>query len=153
MAPAARGSPNSAIVSNPSTKASSKGLEEDFARAEAGDWKSFVKKGLAQKVLQGETTYYKWTIPEPLQTVYQRLLDQVRAVLVGWVAKQTSGRPLSKFDQTYRRVQHRERLLQFGDITRAVARAAGAVLHSTATHRLDGGVQHLLLDEFQDTLL
>ncbi len=131
----------------------SKARDEDWTRAEAGDWDEFLKKGLAGKVAQDELVYYRKPIPETAVAIYRRLIDHVKAELVGRVAAQTeaSYALLEMFHVEYQRLKSGYRALRFEDVTRRLANVGQAVDLGSLSFRLDSRIDHLLLDEFQDT--
>ncbi len=148
-------------------KRAAQARDTDYDRALADDWDGFAERGLASKVLAGETTYYGKPLPDEAVRIYRRLLDQVRAVVVNRIALQTAGsfELLHKFDSARRRFQEEHAGLRFDDITHQLDIALGrnersaitevdsasAAAASHLSFRLDGQITHLLLDEFQDT--
>lgn len=131
----------------------SKARDEDCTRAEEGDWDEFLKKGLAGKVAQGESAFYRKPIPEAVVAIYRRLLEHVKAELVGRVAAQTeaSYALLQMFHVEYQRLKSSYRALRFEDVTRRLANVGRTVELGSLSFRLDSRIDHLLLDEFQDT--
>jgi ATP-dependent exoDNAse (exonuclease V) beta subunit len=132
--------------------------DADCLQVGKGEWDLFVTKGMAAKLLAGETTYYSKPIPDEAIKVYERLLEQARAELINRIVFQTEGSHdlLQSFDEQRRRWQQEHRGLRFDDITHALALALNEETSPSNTdlalsHRLDGTVSHLLLDEFQDT--
>ena len=127
--------------------------DEDVARAAAADWPAFIKKGLAGRVASGDNTYYRKPIEPAVVSLLEQLIDHAKAVLVGKAASQTEGsfRWLEKFHGEYQRLKLRQRAMRFDDVTRAVGRLAEADTVDRFSFRLDGQIDHLLLDEFQDT--
>lgn len=127
--------------------------DDDVARAQQGAWAEFLSKGLAAKIAQDEPVYYKKPIPETLVALYRRLLEHVRAELVGRVAAQTEATYalLEMFHAEYQRLKTEHRALRFEDVTRRLAGVGHAVHLQGLSFRLDSRVDHLLLDEFQDT--
>ena len=119
-----------------------------------GAWEDFIAKGLTNKILHGETTYRNMPIGEEVIALYQQLLQQARSVLVNRVADQTEATYdlLAHFDTHYRRLKHLHAALRFDDITNLLARVANADDPRTS-FRIDARLDHLLLDEFQDTSL
>ena len=69
-----------------------KGRDGDYQCALAGDWESFVQKGCALKVLQGDDCYYGKQLDTDLICLYRQLIDHTRSVLVGRVALQPRAR-------------------------------------------------------------
>jgi ATP-dependent helicase/nuclease subunit A len=130
----------------------------DYQHIVKGEWEQFATKGIAAKLLAGESTYYSKPIPQDAINLYERLLEQARAELINRVVFQTEGSHelLHRFDEQRRRWQQEHRGLRFDDVSHALAVAlqedvAMAGTQAGLSHRLDGATSHLLLDEFQDT--
>ena len=108
------------------TRQMAKGRDEDCERALRGDWEAFLGKGLAAKVHQGKRHVHSKPIPDPVVALYQRLIEHVRAELVGRVAMQTEAtcELLQKFHGEYQR--RRQRTGRRGSpISPAACRASG----------------------------
>jgi ATP-dependent helicase/nuclease subunit A len=131
----------------------SAGRDKDLASALAADWQTFLEKGLAAKVLAGESMYYKKPIPPDLAGLYQALLRHARAVLVNQLADQTEATRdlLARFSHHHDHLQIERRSLRFDDVAHRLATASSVHAPARLAFRMDGDVQHLLLDEFQDT--
>lgn len=127
----------------------------DVAAAEAGNWKEFVGRGLPGKVLAREETYYRKPIPQAVVAIYERLIDHAKSALVSQIARQTEAtyELLSKFATEYEQLKDQRRAMRFDDITWRLARGLDRALVGPMAFRLDSGLSHLLLDEFQDTSL
>jgi ATP-dependent exoDNAse (exonuclease V) beta subunit len=139
----------------PAGKQWQSGHAAGLAAAEATDWQTFLGKGLASKVLCGELTYYKKEIPPDVVAAYQRLIDHARSVLITQLAKQTEAtwQLLAQFATEYEQLKDQRRALRFDDITWRLARRLDEETIERLAFRLDSGISHLLLDEFQDTSL
>jgi ATP-dependent exoDNAse (exonuclease V) beta subunit len=131
----------------------SKARDADYDRAVEGDWPGFLAKGLAKKVHEGDPVYRRKPIPGEAVAVYERLIDHVKAELVGRVAMQTEAtlQLLQKFDVEYQRLKYSHRAMRFEDVTRCVGDIRSLVDGGRLSFRLDSRIDHLLLDEFQDT--
>ena len=132
-----------------------KARASDLQKAAAGDWAGFISMGLASPLLAGGETYNRQQIPPEFVAAYRPLLDHARAVLVNQLAHQTqgTGRLLVHFDEAYRPLKLSRRALRFDDVTHYLSAALAGGRLQDVGYRLDAGVAHLLLDEFQDTSL
>ena len=127
--------------------------DADYDRAVQGRWDEFLTTGLAAKIHAGENTYHGAPLPPEAVAVYQRLLEHVRAVLVGRVASQTAATAelLERFHGHYQQLQQRQRALRFADVARYLTEGRWMADAAALAWRLDSPIDHLLLDEFQDT--
>jgi len=131
----------------------SKARDADYGRALEGNWKAFLGTGLTKKISAGETVFSRKTIPPEAVAIYERLIEHVKAETVGRVALQTEAthKLLKKFDAEYQRLKHSYRATRFTDITRRVSDIRHLVDGRQLAFRLDSRIDHVLLDEFQDT--
>lgn len=129
-------------------------LEASIAAARRGAYEYFLEKGIGQKILNGETRYYNVDIPETWLNVFQRWVEHARADFLKWLAikNETTADLLAKFETQLLIAKRRRRRYTFDDIPRRLAETLQSEeSHSRLSFRLDAGVEHLLLDEFQDT--
>lgn len=117
------------------------------------DWESLLKKGLMPKVISGEMKYSRVEIPEILRQPYEELYRHVLAsVAAPWRNQTLAARRLLKdFHAVFERLKHAASGLEFGDVTRRLAQAQTQSRLVDSSFRLDASIDHLLLDEFQDT--
>lgn len=129
--------------------------DKDLEAARAADWATFVSKGIGKCVLEGKQKLGSQVIDPRLVEIYQALGRHARAVLLTQLAGQTEAtcQVLEKFDAQYRRLKLARRALRFDDITRGLGSSQLMARVGELAHRLDAGIDHLLLDEFQDTSL
>ena len=130
-----------------------KSRDKEIQHIEAGEWEEIVGSGLTAKVLDGTCTYNRKPIPDEAIEVYRRVVEQCRAIVVEKLAMQTesSHALLEKFAEHYRRRKQERRWLRFDDITRYVAAPQASDAAEAVAFRLDAPLDHLLIDEFQDT--
>lgn len=127
--------------------------QQDVRRAIDGDWGQFLKTGLGGKIASGDATYYKKPIPEDVVEVYQPLLAQARAALiVPWADQTRAVRALlDRFHKSYELLKRERRGYRFDDVARRLGQELSRATAGALAYRLDAGIDHLLLDEFQDT--
>jgi ATP-dependent exoDNAse (exonuclease V) beta subunit len=124
-------------------------------RVRTRDWESFATKGLGQKVITGQTSYQRREIEgewlAELELLAQRasheLISEVaafNAAALGW---------LERFEASYETLKAEERAYRFEDLPKALHPRETSRLgeREQIWYRLDGKIDHLLLDEFQDT--
>jgi len=139
----------------PDTTRFLKGRAEDVRRFEQEDWKGFFDKGISGKILQGETTYYRVPLPKELVEAYLTLINHAQTVVRNQIAVQTSAafELMKKYDVAFRRQQRISRVYHFDDLVDVLQNAANIEGDASGGMLLGASVDHLLLDEFQDTSL
>ena len=124
--------------------------------ARDGDWEAALNKGLLAKVADGETSYASKEITAEHRAVLEPLLVHAAHRLLADLRRQNlaSREWLARFERAFAGRKDRASGRSFEDIPRALAPADGAGLTAGGFDlgfRLDGRIDHLLLDEFQDT--
>jgi len=119
-----------------------------------GNWKALLCVGPAKNLLEGGTTFDRVELNGALGSALRTLVDHaVHQILLRAHLRSIAWRDLMQpFDAAFVALQRERRLVRFDDIPRAL-RAAG-LPGADAAHlafRLDGCLDHVLLDEFQDT--
>ncbi len=139
----------------PNHKSIAKAHDGDVASLLVGDWETFISKGFPAKLLAGETKFYGKEMPAETVQLYDNLLRHARAALVSQLAQQTAAtyELLDAFHHVYQRLKHNARGLRFEDVTRSLDGSERVDRLDQQHFRLDVQLNHLLLDEFQDTSL
>lgn len=127
---------------------------EDAART--GDWSDALKGGLLSVALRGSATYCGEVLSAETLLAYDALARHARGcVLRAFQARSLATRDLgARFCEALDRVKRRAGAFTFDDIPRLLLGAPGAESAERLEHlyyRLDGRIDHVLLDEFQDT--
>jgi len=126
--------------------------DKDLELIRDEDWEAMISKGIMKYVIH-DLLYYKKAIVPELKALYLQLLKHIRAVIViPWSeqSKQTYAL-MSTFDGELSHIKTETKGLHFDDITRRLASAMSNESPSKLAYRLDGNIDHVLLDEFQDT--
>lgn len=141
------------LLEAPLDKRMTKARTEDLSRFDEGDYGGFLEKGLAKKVIDDDLMYYRAEIPADVARAYQTLIDAAACEPYNLLVRQTEGafQLLARFDAIYRRLKFQSQAYRFDDVTRFLSRQADADTPTRVAYRLDGHINHLLLDEFQDT--
>jgi len=125
------------------------------ARVRARDWREFLDKGLGKKVIEGATKYQRHEIPDAMLADLELLAGQARHALVEEVAHFNAAALgwLERFEGSYEETKAEERAYRFDDLPKALHPRDERRLESLEQiwYRLDGKLDHVLLDEFQDT--
>lgn len=116
------------------------------------DWKTFVEGGLG-KAARGDGHYYRIPFPEAIGDACTRLLAHARADASAALALQNlaASRLAEAFCAAYEEIKRERGGLCFDDLPRLLMNEDLEALRDELYYRLDGAVQHVLLDEFQDT--
>jgi len=121
---------------------------------ESGHWEDLLSTGLAKKVLADDLVYSRHAIEGAMRDALQALVLHARAVLVQTLLERSRSHRelLRRFHEALEGLKRERRLYDFDDLPRALQRGAeGTLSGESLAFRLDGGIDHLLLDEFQDT--
>ena len=132
--------------------------ERDVDLLREGHPEDICCNGIGSKINAGETSFDRTEISAAWLEVYEPLVQHGRAVLIDALARQTHATwdLLRRFELHYNRLRQMHGVLLYADVTHRLARdlpTLGDDVLLDMYYRLDGRVQHLLLDEFQDTSL
>jgi len=132
-----------------------KAHEKDVIKCRLAEWEDFLCSGPAKKLLEGDTKFGRKELPAHVISVYRRLIEQAKSVLLKIWADQIAAvqELLREFSTVRRQLVAESGSLRFDDIAVALAERMRDVDSRALVHRLDGDIDHLLLDEFQDTSL
>ena len=130
-----------------------KKLEDLTKLVERAEWRSFLRDTLVKNVLAGECTYYKAPIPESHLSPLALLIEAVRLMAVGELADQSeaAARVASGFDAALQQAKRSRGVVAFDDLSRLLLSGGAAADAEWLAFRLDSKIDHVLLDEFQDT--
>ncbi|MCE9595778.1 MAG: UvrD-helicase domain-containing protein [Planctomycetes bacterium] len=146
----------------PITKSSSKPVlhwgnsyADAARRLAAGDWSGFGEGGLSKAILADAEAFNRAPISGAVREVFAGLLCEAAADQGAMVARQNRATHalIEDFDRELRRLLDERGLVRFADLPRVLARGEGDAAERFAelAWRLDAELDHLLLDEFQDT--
>jgi ATP-dependent helicase/nuclease subunit A len=135
------------------------GKRWDSAREQAIDivanrnWQRLVGVGLGKKIVEDDLTFYGKEIPVQVVDAFGPALSLLQADMANDLAEQTAATfdILEMFDNQFAELKREQRCVEFDDITRVLADATLGTNAARLAHRLNATVDHLLLDEFQDT--
>ncbi|MBX3378348.1 MAG: UvrD-helicase domain-containing protein [Phycisphaeraceae bacterium] len=119
------------------------------------DWDALMEVGLVGKVLAGEETFNKAAIEQPVRAVIERAAEAAGRVLLVQLRDRNAATYefLHRFDEAYRALKAERGVMRFEDVPRAILEAGVEGRKEDLYFRLDGRIDHVLLDEFQDTSL
>lgn len=121
--------------------------------SQTGYWDGVLGKALVANSVAAAPTFYGKPIEHPLLGLLQRLHAHALSCVIGKLAERnrSAGVLALGFDRHYRELQRSHGLLRFDDIPRLIGEAHSADRLLDALYALDGAIDHLLLDEYQDT--
>ena len=127
--------------------------DKSLAEVATRNWQAFVESGLAANLANDKQTYGRAEIPPGVVAAYEPALELARTEILNSLAHQNSATRelLTLFDDEFAALKREERCLEYEDITRVLAEATLGTNTGRLAHRLNATVNHLLLDEFQDT--
>ncbi|SFI54820.1 UvrD-helicase domain-containing protein [Planctomicrobium piriforme] len=130
-----------------------KARAQDCEAIQSENWDGLLQRGLMLKVISGEMKFSRVPIPEALRSPYTELYGHVLAqVAAPWRQQTLAARQLlSDFHAAFERLKQAAGGMEFGDVTRRLAEAQKRSRLVDSSFRLDAAIDHLLLDEFQDT--
>jgi len=126
--------------------------------ARSGHWNDVLSKGPSNKILNGELTYQKIEIDEAhveiIHVLLQRATHHWMKTLVA--RNEATHSLLERFERAYAKHKRERGAYQFDDLPASLAPSGASTLPLDEREldmwfRLDGQIDHLLLDEFQDT--
>lgn len=139
------------------TPAVQKAVLRDRGALAARDLAAIADSALLGTVAKDPPTYYGKPLPEPLPDLYAALGAMVTGVVRARLDESTAALWdfLAAFAGHYAEVKREVSALRFEDVPRALARGAddASFTLDDLALRLDGRLDHLLFDEFQDTSL
>lgn len=129
-----------------------KTINSDLSTLRANDWDTAIKGGLFKKILSGERMFARKQLPDALVSAYLPLTRHVVALKIRELQKQTRATysVLSQYATILHGIKSETNRLEFGDVPRLLQRGGR---NFESAFRMDGAIEHLLLDEFQDTSL
>lgn len=127
--------------------------DKAIAAALEGNWDEFLEKGIAAKVLDGDSVFYNTQIPDPVAEAYAPLIAHASSELLRRLQEQTSAtyKLLSMVSERLEALKLSTAGLRFEDVKYLLSERSLTERASEIYFRLDSKIRHLLLDEFQDT--
>ncbi len=131
-----------------------KALQDIAKNIDARSWSEVVCTTLFRNS-QKDGKYYKTPIPDDILALIEEGFELARYDVARKlsVQSQAMGRLAADLADATERARRELGVYQFDDVTRIVGGPAPLCLRPDLHYRLDARVQHILLDEFQDTSL
>ena len=131
-----------------------KACQDSLAAIKSSNWESFLSKGLVRGILSSGT-FYGREIEKSIYELYSPYIARARASLLRDLHEQTVATYafLNLFSEEFGRGKRKAGFVHFSDIKESLAAARIGDSMEDLYYRLDNRVNHVLLDEFQDTSL
>lgn len=128
-------------------------LEAIAEMVERRRWRDLLGEIIVQSVLSGKNTFGNVTIPEEHFALLQLLAESVQFLAVGELCDQSRASSViaSAFDVAMRDAKQARGVVSFDDLARLLLSGGAAADPEWMAFRLDSKIDHVLLDEFQDT--
>lgn len=122
------------------------------AAAADREWEEFLKNSLVCAVLENEPKFARGNIPPAFAELVRTLAAHAASVEVEELSRATraAGGLVQAFDRAYSEVKKKQNALTFDDLPRAMLTLPRED-SEWLSFRLDAKLDHILLDEFQDT--
>jgi ATP-dependent exoDNAse (exonuclease V) beta subunit len=143
----------------PQHKGVKKARDADIDRAREDDWEKLLTTGIMKAIAKagdGEVVNFSSReIPEDTVGLYRRLMAHAVSLLLQPVIRQTAATYdlLDHYHQVFFTAKRQDGSLSFDDVAFALHGYLAQPAGLGSGFRLDATVEHLLLDEFQDTSL
>ncbi|MEM7456179.1 MAG: UvrD-helicase domain-containing protein [Planctomycetota bacterium] len=120
---------------------------------ESENWKEATKSAFIKNVLEGNYTWSRSKLDPPVVEMTEQLIRHLRAVVTDRLIKQntTTYSLLEQYRDLLEPIKNETGMLRFDDITDRLNEFVERPDTRRLSFRLDQHIQHLLLDEFQDT--
>jgi ATP-dependent exoDNAse (exonuclease V) beta subunit len=120
-----------------------------------GDWDGLIESSLFQSALQEDGTFSRVPVPDDVRALAAEAADLVRPVAARRLAREcrAMGRLAEHLARAMEAARRAMGAYAFGDVTRLLGGPGALCSRPDLFYRLDARVQHVLLDEFQDTSL
>lgn len=133
-------------------------LEKLAQQIESGDFGALADDTLianiaAARRLNTEVTYFRSAFPGELDAAFDTLYAAVRTNVLGLLKGQNvaTGKVLDVYDNNVTDLKQASRVLGFEDVSIRLASRFASLDQRLLGDRMDGAINHVLLDEFQDT--
>lgn len=133
-------------------------LQKLAVQMETRDFGSLVDDTLVANIASARRTstaitYFRSSFPDELNDAFDVLYAAVRTHALGLLKGQNlaTGTVLEAYDQNVTELKQAARILGFEDVSIRLASQFGSLDQRLLGDRMDGAINHVLLDEFQDT--
>ncbi len=125
---------------------------------QARDFKSLTDETLISNIAKARRSgdavkFGRSKLPDGIDPALDTVYSAVRTELLSLLDAQNeaTGQILAAYDTHVNQLKQSMRVLGFEDVAVRLANLFSVVEHDSLTNRMDGAIDHLMLDEFQDT--
>ncbi len=128
-------------------------IATDLSNVREQNWAKLISSGPSGKLASGETVFNRFTIPPELQKLMLPIVKHASAMAINVLVRQTQGayQFLQKFHEEFKSLKTHEGNLEFNDVAYLTSILFSRYSFERLAWRMDQKIDHLLLDEFQDT--
>ena len=128
------------------------GIDTAMKHARSRNWSKFLGTAIVKNAKEGGT-FRKKEVPQVVIDAIGGIRDYVHDEVVNRVARRTAAafELVRGFDSLYWDCKRDLGAIRFDDVPRALTGLATSQTQKQLAYRLNGWIDHLLLDEFQDT--
>ena len=121
----------------------------------SGDWKEFLTSGLALAIISESFTYYSAPLENGIEEAYQPLIKHSFAMMVNrmLLKNKSTFKLMQELNHCWLEAKHASGMYSFDDVTFQLSNSNIMDRLIELQFRLDGSIDHMLVDEFQDTSL
>ena len=120
---------------------------------ETDKWDELAEQTSVQNILDGNPTYSRMKFPDDMRRLFDTIIVQCRWWIIHRLTRrnQSTWALLNQFGEVFEESKDQLGQLRFADVTDRLKTIASQWTTDRFSFRLDNQIQHLLLDEFQDT--
>ena len=117
------------------------------------DWRGLLATTIVGSLRKSPPTYSRHELTGRLAVLLTAARDHAASLVIAALAQRNlaAGALTAAFDREYRSLQESLGLIRFEDVPHLLAEAANGDRLRELLYQLDGRIDHLLLDEYQDT--
>jgi ATP-dependent helicase/nuclease subunit A len=130
-------------------------MQKAIEKLQRGDWKAFVTTGMASKVLDETFLYYNQDIEPHIVSALGPLVTHSIGLMVNRLIAKNRGTHelMHDLNECWLKAKHARGLYSFDDVTYRLSFINVMQNLIELKFRLDSSIDHILIDEFQDTSL
>ncbi len=119
------------------------------------NWKGFLTAGLAPAIINETLEYYGVDLEEGIEESFQPLIEHSFSVMANRmiIKNQSTYELMQSLNRCWLEAKHQHGFYSFDDVTFQLSNSEIMDKLTELQFRMDGSIDHMLVDEFQDTSL